>query len=148
MRLIIFACLLSLNLFSDRLPNDAKPIAEVIEVIEKAGYTEIKELEYEDGVWKADVFLDNKKRNLTLHPKTGEIIQDKGDNYSGYMERVPKGAIPLADLVKSLNKSGYIHITEISLDGGIWEVDVYVDNGKKELFVDVKNGKVLVVKDK
>ena len=148
MKIIVLTMLFTLSLFADRIDDNTKPINEIIEVIENAGYTEIKEIEYDDGVWKVTVFLEGKKRKLTLHPETGEVIKDKASTYTGYMERVPKDAMPLAKLVKSLNENGYKAITEISLDGGVWEIEVYVDNKKKELMVNVKTGKVLIVKNK
>ena len=58
-------------------------------------------------------------------------------------EKPPENAVPLSEIVKSLETSGYSPITEVSIDDGIWEVEAYKDGEERDLKVDPVNGEVI-----
>ncbi len=50
-------------------------------------------------------------------------------------DKLPKGALPLSEVVKSLEDKGYSQILEASIDDGVWEVEVLKNGKKRELKV-------------
>ena len=58
-------------------------------------------------------------------------------------ERPPADAVPLSEVVKSLEEKGYSPVTEVSMDNGVWEVEAYKDGQERELKVNPKDGQVL-----
>jgi len=61
--------------FSDETPPaNAKPLSEVIKVLEDQGYRTITEVEFEDGVWEIEVHQsDGKEIEIKVDPVSGEI---------------------------------------------------------------------------
>lgn len=61
--------------FSDEAPPaNAKPLSEVIKVLEDKGYMTITEVEFERGVWEIEVHQpDGKEIKLKVDPVSGEI---------------------------------------------------------------------------
>lgn len=58
-------------------------------------------------------------------------------------ERPPADAKPLVEIIQSLEAQGYLPITEISMDDGVWEVEAYKDNVERELRVNPVTGEIL-----
>jgi uncharacterized membrane protein YkoI len=54
-----------------------------------------------------------------------------------------KGPLPITAVVERLEKDGYSPFTELSMDDGAWEVEVYKDDVPYELTVDPGSGKIL-----
>lgn len=59
---------------------DDKPIVEVVEQLEQQGYGPFSELEFDNGNWEVEAFRQGSKRELHVHPETGEIISDRLDD--------------------------------------------------------------------
>ena len=66
-----------------------------------------------------------------------------GANQAMAGERPPADAVPLSEVVKSLEDKGYSPVTEVSMDNGVWEVEAYKDGQERELKVNPKDGQVL-----
>jgi outer membrane lipoprotein-sorting protein len=66
-----------------------------------------------------------------------------GANQAMAGERPPADAVPLSEVVKSLEEKGYSPVTEVSMDNGVWEVEAYKDGQERELKVNPKDGQVL-----
>ena len=66
-----------------------------------------------------------------------------GANQAMAGERPPADAVPLSEVVKSLEEKGYSPVTEVSMDNGVWEVEAYKDGQERELKVNSKDGQVL-----
>jgi len=66
-----------------------------------------------------------------------------GANQAMAGERPPADAVPLSEVVKSLEEKGYSPVTEVSMDNGVWEVEAYRDGQERELKVNPKDGQVL-----
>ncbi len=58
-------------------PHDALPLSEIVKQLEDVGYTQIIDVEFEDGVWEVDHVVDGEERELHVDPMTGEILPDE-----------------------------------------------------------------------
>jgi uncharacterized membrane protein YkoI len=108
----------------------------VVEVLNKAGYAQVGDVEMDDGLWKAEVGgADGRWHDLHLVPATGEIVD-------------PKSGAPMqtaARIASSLEAAGYTRINELELDEALWDVDAVAPDGSKvELRINAFNGKILV----
>jgi hypothetical protein len=63
--------------FSDELPpSNAKPLSEIIKMVEDKGFKTITEVDFDDGVWSIEAHqTDGKEVKLKADPITGEIRQ-------------------------------------------------------------------------
>jgi len=60
-----------------RPPADAKPLSEIIKSLEDAGFSPIIEVEFRAGRWHVEAFKDGQKRDLRVHPVSGEITSNR-----------------------------------------------------------------------
>lgn len=67
-------------LAGDKPPKDSKPLSEIVKSIEKQGFNQISEIEFDDGKWEFDVYKDNQKRELEVDPHSGKILSNKRDD--------------------------------------------------------------------
>jgi len=61
----------------DRPPADAKPLSEIVKSLEDAGFAPIVEVEFRAGRWHVEAFKDGQKRDLRVHPVSGEITSNR-----------------------------------------------------------------------
>jgi len=61
--------------FSDELPPaNAKPLSEIVKMIEEKGYRAITEIEFDDGVWKVEAHQsDGKEVHIKVDALSGAI---------------------------------------------------------------------------
>ncbi|MEQ3629592.1 MAG: PepSY domain-containing protein [Hyphomonas sp.] len=61
--------------FSDETPPaNAKPLSEIIKVLEDQGHKTITEIEFEDGVWEIEIHQsDGKEIKLKVDPVSGDL---------------------------------------------------------------------------
>lgn len=59
----------------------------------------------------------------------------------------PPDAMPLSEVIKSLEDEGYERISDVSFDDGVWEIDAYKDRQKRDLEVDPHSGDILSDKE-
>ncbi|WNH53763.1 PepSY domain-containing protein [Stenotrophomonas oahuensis] len=109
--------------------------AEVQAKLRAAGYTQVHELERDDGMWEAEVTrADGSRDDVLIDPAKGEIF----DSANG---RAVLDAGRILDLAA---KAGYTRITEVDRDGATWSLDAYNKNNQR---VDVRmsgyDGRVL-----
>ena len=64
----------------DRLPDGAKPLSEIVRLLEANGYSFIEEISLEDGLWEAETWKDGVKQQITVDPVSGKIILDKSES--------------------------------------------------------------------
>ena len=60
-----------------RPPADAKPLSEIVKSLEDAGFAPIIEVEFRAGRWHVEAFKDGQKRDLRVHPVSGEITSNR-----------------------------------------------------------------------
>ena len=58
-------------------------------------------------------------------------------------EKLPEHAMPLSEVVRSLEAKGYSRITGISIDDGVWEVETQKDGQERELKVDPASAEII-----
>ena len=63
----------------DKPPREAKPLSEIVQILERAGYGPFSEIEFDDGRWEVKVWRDNRKFELKVDPRSGEILSERRD---------------------------------------------------------------------
>lgn len=58
-------------------------------------------------------------------------------------EKPPVDALPLCEIVQAIEEKGYSPITEISMDDGVWEGEVYKGDEKLEMKVKPADGSII-----
>ncbi len=98
------------------------------------GYTKVNDLEFDDGMWKADARSANGNRvEVRIDAKTGQIYPE--DQVSKLSER---------DIRASLASQGYTDVHDVDFDDGVWEAKADNAAGNKvELRIDPSSGKVI-----
>ena len=95
-------------------PSNARPLSEIIEILESKGYDPIIEMEFEDDYWEVEAFRENTLVEVRVDSVTGLILPDPP----------PTGQIPIAEVVKKLEQAGY-QVVEIELEESEWEIEAY-----------------------
>jgi hypothetical protein len=71
----------SLNLaMADQPGPDWMPAQQVIEKVLKSGYTQVTQLEADDGRWEGEGIKNGQKMDFHADPKTGVITFEKLDH--------------------------------------------------------------------
>ena len=71
----------SLNLaMADQPGPDWMPAQQVIEKVLKSGYTQVTELEADDGRWEGEGIKNGQKMDFHADPRTGVITFEKLDH--------------------------------------------------------------------
>lgn len=115
--------------------TDAMTSPQVRAALTGAGYTDIDDLEFEDGVWKADVTdAAGSRIDVRMDPATGRIYPDNA------------GATSLgeADIRAQLTAGGYTRIDDVKFDDGIWQAEADNAQGQRmDLKIDPQDGRVI-----
>ncbi len=79
--LLIFGLIAASNVaFVDKPGADWIPMEKVIVIVKKAGYSQVSELEADDGHWEGDGLKDGKKYEFHVDPHSGKITKDEQDD--------------------------------------------------------------------
>ena len=105
---------------------------EAREALTAAGYTDIHDLEFDNGMWEADARRDGRSVDLRIDPRTGNIYPE--DGRSGRTE---------ADVRASLEAAGYQRIRDIEFDDGMWTADAEIDGVDYDLYIDPETTEVV-----
>lgn len=116
------------------LAQDALTAAEVRAKLEAQGYTNINDVEFEDGVWSADArSADGNRVDLSINPSTGEIYPD---------EQV--ASLGKADVEAKLAAAGYTNVHDVEFDDGVWKAEADDQAGKDvEVRMDPDTGEII-----
>lgn len=108
--------------------------AQVRAQLEAQGYTNVNDLKFEDGVWKADArSADGNRVDVRIDAATGEVFPD---------EMVAN--LTEADVRARLAAAGYTNVHDVDYEDGIWNAEADDPAGKDvELKIDPKTGKVI-----
>lgn len=122
----------------DERGNGALTASEVRERVLAAGYTRVRDIEFDDGFWEVEATDPwGRKLELIVHPVSGAILNAPDD----------AGATPLtaAEIRAALTQQGYTRIHDLEYDDdGYWEADAVNSRGERvELRVDPYSGEVL-----
>ena len=115
-----------------RLPENAKPLSEILNAVKAQGYDPVVEVELEEGTWEIDAFKGEERVEFQVDPVSGEIET----------EEVKPGKKPLAEIVAALEAQGYGPILEIELDEEGWEIEAVKGGEEVELVADPDTGEI------
>ena len=116
--------------------QDALTAPQVRAQLEAQGYTKVKDLEFEDGMWKADATsADGKDVDVRLDPRTGRVYPGKAVSQLGE-----------ADVRAQLSAAGYSGVHDVKLDDGLWEAKGRTAEGEKvKVRLDPATGEVIAL---
>ncbi|WP_303746875.1 PepSY domain-containing protein [Stenotrophomonas pigmentata] len=114
--------------------QDALTAPQVRAHLESQGYTDIKDVKFEDGMWEADATsADGKKVDVKLDPRNGTVYPDKAVSQLGE-----------ADIRAQLSSAGYTGVSDVKLDDGMWKAKGRTAGGEKvEVRLDPATGAVV-----
>lgn len=105
---LALACALSSVAYAGK--DGALTEAQVKATLEAQGYTDINDVKFKEGIWKADArSADGNRVDVRLDPKTGQVFPD---------EQVAN--LTEADIKAKLSAQGYTDIKDVSFRNGIW----------------------------
>lgn len=120
--------------FSSTPPTGAMTEDAIKADIAKAGYKEVKDLEFKDGVWQTKARGGNKNWvELKVGPVSGKV----------YSEDAPS-KLNEDEIKAKLTAQGYANIGHVKFDDGLWSADAQTRQGKDvDLLVDPDDGSVV-----
>jgi uncharacterized membrane protein YkoI len=72
--------LLQASIAAEMPPQNAKPLSEIVRILEEQGYSPIVDIEFDDARWEVEAYNEGVKRELRVDPASGQIISDRKDN--------------------------------------------------------------------
>lgn len=68
----------SIAFADDKPPSNVKPLSQIIQNLERKGYSPIVNVNYDDDDgWEIKAYRNNEKRKLKVNPVSGDISSDK-----------------------------------------------------------------------
>lgn len=115
-------------------PKQPLTEAQVRARLTEQGYTNVNDVKFEDGVWKADArSAEGNRIDVRLDAKTGAVYPD---------EQVAN--LSEADVRARLSAAGYTNVHDVDFEDGIWNAEADDPSGKDvELKLDPATGKVI-----
>ncbi|MFC4729070.1 PepSY domain-containing protein [Coralloluteibacterium thermophilus] len=111
--------------------------SEVRQALTEAGYTEVRDVEFDDGLWEADATSgDGRRIDVRLDPATGKIYPDTATS-----------ALTADDIKASLTAEGYANVRDVEFDDGLWKAEADRNGRKVELRLDPEDGRVVTERD-
>lgn len=78
---MLFASVLAAQaVLAERPPSDAKPLSEIVKILESQGYAPVVDVEFDDGVWEVEAYRDGAKMKLKVNPESGDIVSNRRAN--------------------------------------------------------------------
>lgn len=113
---------------------DAMTAPQVRAALEAQGYTKVDDVEFDDGMWKADArSADGQRVELRIDPASGKVYPE--DAVAQLSE---------ADVRAKLSAAGYANIHDVEFDDGLWTAEAEDANGRDlKLSLDPATGKVV-----
>lgn len=114
MKKLIAATALAAALVSTPVLAATLSAADVQSKLRAAGYTQVHELERDDGVWEADVTrADGSIDEVIIDPATGEIFDPHGS----------RAVLDAGQILTAAGKAGLTRIESIERDGATWTLE-------------------------
>lgn len=112
--------------------------AEITDTLRSAGYAEVRELEYDDGLWEAEVRRANGLwGEVAVDPASGEVF----DALSS------RPLIELPQVLASLERAGFRQVHDLDREGALWDAEAYDAQGMRvELRISGYDGRILNVR--
>lgn len=108
--------------------------ADVVQRVEQAGYTDVRDVEFDDGLWDVEATsADGRRVELHIDPASGEILDPA---------TAPR--LTAADVANRLQAQGYSNVRDIEFDDGRYEVEATDPSGRDvDLKVHPGDGRIL-----
>lgn len=108
---------------------------DVRKKLNDSGYTEVRDIEYSDGLWEAEVKrADGRWGEVHIDPKTSEVLDG----------RTAGTLLEASAIIQKIEAAGYSQVNDLDRDGAIWEADAVNGNGERvELRVAATDGRIL-----
>jgi uncharacterized membrane protein YkoI len=126
--------LLSLGACQVAIAQQAMTEAQVRARLTAQGYTDVHDLKFKDGMWKAEAdSADGNDLDVRIDASTGEIYPDTAVSN-----------LSMHDVEAALSTQGYTDVHDVDFDEGIWKAKADNPAGKKvKLRIDAHTGKVI-----
>lgn len=116
----------------------AQPVGSAADAtarLQAAGYADVRDLEFDDGLWEAEVRnRDGRWHDVALDPATGELMDDRSGR-----ELMTAGVV-----IARLEAAGYTEVRDLDLDDAVWEADARGRDGQRvELRINAHSGGVI-----
>lgn len=107
---------------------------EIMQAVEQAGYTDIRDVEFDGGLWEVEATgTDGRRVDLQIDPRTGEVLDPNA-----------APALTAADIASRLQSQGYSNVRDIEFDDGRYEVEATNSAGQNvDLKVHPRDGSIL-----
>lgn len=131
------AATIALSLFAgSALAQAGFDASDALEALRTAGYTEVRDVEHDDGLWEAEVRGDDGRwHDVHVVPESGEVL-----------DRTKGTLLTAADVTAAVEAAGYTGINDLDLDDAVWDLEALSPDGQQ---VDVRvhgfSGEILVV---
>ena len=112
--------------------------AQVADKLRSLGYSVIRDVELDDGLWEAEVrqTRNSEKVEVVLHPVTLAVLSQTGQAGGA-------NVLPAANVVQLLQAAGYTRVRDLEFDDGRWEADAYNAAGQRvELYINASTSAV------
>jgi len=98
------------------------------------GYTSVNDVEYEDGLWKADArSADGNRLEVRIHPATGKLYPSTA-----------VATLTAEDVQARLDTAGYTGVHDVEFDDGLWTAEATDAEGHDvDLKLDPQTGEVI-----
>lgn len=118
-------------------PAPPPPAAETeaVATLRAAGFADVRDVEYEDGLWEAEVRrADGLWAEVAVDPSTGEVFD----------ARSPKPLLDLPAVLAAIEHAGYRQVHDVERDGALWEADALDADGRRaELRISGYDGRIV-----
>lgn len=108
---------------------------EATAALRAAGHAEVRELEFDDGLWEAEVRLANGRwADVAVDPGTGEVFDAMS----------PRRLIEIQEVIAAVERAGYTQVHDLDRDGALWDADAFGTDGQRyELRISGYDGRIL-----
>lgn len=120
--------------FAQDTAQDTMTAPQVRAALEAQGYTDIDDVEFDDGMWEADATsADGKRVDVRIDPRTSQVYPE--DQVSSLGE---------ADIRARLAAAGYSNVHDVEFDDGLWKAEADAPHGGEvDLRMDPNTGDIV-----
>jgi uncharacterized membrane protein YkoI len=120
------------------LAQQAMTEAQIRAQLTQQGYTDIDDLKFDDGMWRADAqSADGTDVSLRIDPRTGQVYPDKEVSH-----------LSEDDVRAALATQGYTNVHDVDYDDGMWHAKADDKNDHRvKLTIDPASGRVIDSED-
>jgi len=133
-RTLIACSLFGLAASSIALATELRTPLDVTTALNAAGYGHVRDVEFDDGLWEAEVRRQNGRwSDVHVDPTTGDVL-----------DASTATLLSAADVIVLLANQGYEVTGGLEREDGLWEAEASDAQGQRlDLRIDGRNGRVL-----